>query len=30
MEKYEAPVMEIEELNEDAILTSGESATVSK
>ena len=23
MEKYEAPVMEIEELDEDAILTSG-------
>ena len=27
MEKYETPVMEVEELDEDAILTSGENAT---
>ena len=26
MEKYEAPVMEVEELDEDAILTSGDTA----
>ena len=30
MEKYEVPVMEVEDLDEDAILTSGENATVSK
>ena len=30
MEKYDAPVMEVEELDEDAILTSGDSATYVK
>lgn len=28
MEKYEAPVMDIEEFEDDAILTSGEMGTV--
>ena len=27
MEKYDAPVMEVEELDEDAILTSGDNTT---
>ena len=28
MEKYETPVMEVEELDEDAILTSGEPTVI--